>query len=153
MTAANRSRGINALWFLAWKLWLVSPAASNLLNRSAKLARALRKFWNAPLDTADVIGAPGIGNDASLRPSRFLLFLCHRPASRRTTKQLLDACRRLVLLTDCAASRKKNPAIRDITAAVFESVTARITRAPCGVGSSAHLCWRIYVFTRIALRP
>src|SRR5260370_6046138 len=69
---------INALWINAME---TMTGVAGLLNKSSetyealsrKAKEAFAKFWNAHRACCyDVIDAPGVGNDASLRPNQLL---------------------------------------------------------------------------------
>jgi predicted glycogen debranching enzyme len=95
---------INALWFNALETMAsFAPAAKQSAEPFAKLAARVKqsfaKFWN---DSAgycyDVIDAPGIGNDAALRPNQiFAVSLPQSPLPTEQQKAVVDICaRRLV---------------------------------------------------------
>jgi len=95
---------INALWFNALETMAsLAPAAKQSSEPFTKLAerakQSFAKFWN---DSAgycyDVIDAPGIGNDAALRPNQiFAVSLPQSPLPAEQQKAVVDICaRRLV---------------------------------------------------------
>jgi predicted glycogen debranching enzyme len=95
---------INALWFNALQTMAgLAPAVKQSADSYAKLAERVKqnftKFWN---DSAgycyDVIDAPGIGNDSSLRPNQiFAVSLPQSPLPAEQQKAVVDICaRRLV---------------------------------------------------------
>src|ERR1700738_2616353 len=95
---------INALWFNALETMAsLAPAAKQSSKPFTKLAerakQSFAKFWN---DSAgycyDVIDAPGIGNDAALRPNQiFAVSLPQSPLPAEQQKAVVDICaRRLV---------------------------------------------------------
>jgi predicted glycogen debranching enzyme len=95
---------INALWFNALETMAsLAPATKQSAEPFAKLAARVKqsfaKFWN---DSArycyDVVDAPGIGNDASLRPNQiFAVSLPQSPLLPAQQKAVVDICaRRLV---------------------------------------------------------
>jgi predicted glycogen debranching enzyme len=95
---------INALWFNALETMAsLAPAAKQSAEPFAKLAvrvkQSFAKFWNASAGYCyDVIDAPGIGNDASLRPNQlFAVSLPQSPLPAEQQKAVVDICaRRLV---------------------------------------------------------
>jgi len=95
---------INALWFNALETMAgLAPAAKQSAGPFAKLAERVKqsfaKFWNVSAGYCyDVIDAPGIGNDASLRPNQiFVVSLPLSPLPAEQQKAVVDICaRRLV---------------------------------------------------------
>jgi predicted glycogen debranching enzyme len=95
---------INALWFNALETMAsLAPAAQQSADPFAKLAERVKqsfaKFWNSSAGYCyDVIGAPGIGNDAALRPNQiFAVSLPQSPLPAEQQKAVVDICaRRLV---------------------------------------------------------
>jgi predicted glycogen debranching enzyme len=98
---------INALWINAaetMKLFagtLKKPTGTyQVLSNKAR--DGFRKFWNAERRCCyDVIDAPGIGNDAALRPNQiFAVSLPVSPLSHEQQKTVVDVCA-AQLLTPC----------------------------------------------------
>ncbi len=95
---------INALWYNALEtMAALAPAAGRSGEPFAKMAamvkRSFGKFWNSGSGCCfDVIDAPGIGNDASLRPNQiFAVSLPESPLSPEQQRAVVDVCaRRLV---------------------------------------------------------
>jgi predicted glycogen debranching enzyme len=95
---------INALWFNALQTMAgLAPAVKQSAAPFAKLAertkQSFAKFWNGPAGYCyDVIDAPGIGNDAALRPNQiFAVSLPQSPLPAQQQKAVVDICaRRLV---------------------------------------------------------
>jgi predicted glycogen debranching enzyme len=95
---------INALWFNALETMAgLAPAAKQSAEPFTKLAARVKqsfaKFWNASAGYCyDVIDAPGIGNDATLRPNQiFAVSLPQSPLPTEQQKGVVDICaRRLV---------------------------------------------------------
>jgi predicted glycogen debranching enzyme len=95
---------INALWFNAVETMasfapVVKQSAEPFKKLAARVKESFAKFWNAPAGYCyDVIDAPGIGNDAALRPNQIFAVSLPRtllPAEQQ--KAVLDICaRRLV---------------------------------------------------------
>ncbi len=95
---------INALWFNALETMAgLAPAAKQSAELFAKLAERVKesfaKFWNAPAGYCyDVIDAPGIGNDAALRPNQiFTVSLPQSPLPAEQQKAVVDICARRLL--------------------------------------------------------
>jgi len=95
---------INALWYNALEtMAALAPAAGRSGEPFAKMAamvkRSFGKFWNSGSGCCfDVIDAPGIGNDASLRPNQiFAVSLPESPLAPEQQRAVVDVCaRRLV---------------------------------------------------------
>jgi predicted glycogen debranching enzyme len=95
---------INALWFNALQTMAgLAPAVKQSAAPFAKLAertkQSFAKFWNGPAGYCyDVIDAPGVGNDAALRPNQiFAVSLPQSPLPAQQQKAVVDICaRRLV---------------------------------------------------------
>jgi len=95
---------INPLWYNALEtMAALAPAAGRSGEPFAKMAamvkRSFGKFWNSGSGCCfDVIDAPGIGNDASLRPNQiFAVSLPESPLSPEQQRAVVDVCaRRLV---------------------------------------------------------
>ncbi len=95
---------INALWYNALEtMAALAPAAGRSGEPFAKMAamvkRSFGKFWNSGSGCCfDVIDAPGIGNDATLRPNQiFAVSLPESPLSPEQQRAVVDVCaRRLV---------------------------------------------------------
>ncbi len=95
---------INALWYNALEtMAALAPAAGRSGEPFAKMAamvkRSFGKFWNSGSGCCfDVIDAPGIGNDATLRPNQiFAVSLPESPLTPEQQRAVVDVCaRRLV---------------------------------------------------------
>jgi predicted glycogen debranching enzyme len=92
---------INALWFNALETMAsLAPAVKQSAEPFAKLAarakQSFAKFWNGSAGCCyDVIDAPGIGNDATLRPNQiFAVSLPQRPLPAEQQKAVVDICAR-----------------------------------------------------------
>jgi predicted glycogen debranching enzyme len=90
---------INALWFNALETMAsLAPATKQSAEPFAKLAARVKqnfaKFWNAFAGYCyDIIDAPGIGNDAALRPNQiFAVSLPHSPLPTEQQKAIVDIC-------------------------------------------------------------
>src|SRR5260370_38299672 len=90
---------INALWINAMetmagfaRLLKKSSETYEALSREAK--EAFAKFWNAQRGCCyDVIDAPGVGNDPSLRPNQiFAVALPVSPLTQAQQKAVVDTC-------------------------------------------------------------
>jgi predicted glycogen debranching enzyme len=95
---------INALWFNALETMAgLAPVLKKSAEPFAKLAALARqsfgKFWNSSAGYCyDVIDAPGIGNDAALRPNQiFTVSLPQSPLSAEQQKGVVDICARRLL--------------------------------------------------------
>jgi predicted glycogen debranching enzyme len=95
---------INALWFNALgTMASLAPQVKKPPERFAKLAvqaqQNFSKFWNAAAGYCyDVIDAPGISNDAALRPNQiFAVSLPQSPLPADQQKSVVDACARHLL--------------------------------------------------------
>ncbi len=106
---------INALWYNALETMAsLAPA----LKKSAELYKELAaqvkesfaKFWNASAGYCyDVIDAPGIGNDASLRPNQiFAVSLPQSPLTPEQQKSVVDICARKLLTSHGLRSLAQN---------------------------------------------
>ncbi len=95
---------VNALWYNALE---TMAAVARVFGKSgephatmaAKAKQSFAKFWNAEAGYCyDVIDAPGIGNDAALRPNQiFAVSLPKSPLTIEQQKAVVDVCaRRLV---------------------------------------------------------
>jgi len=95
---------INALWYNALEtMAALAPAAGRSGEPFAKMAAMVKqsfgKFWNSALSYCyDVIDAPGIRNDATLRPNQiFAVSLPESPLRPEQQRAVVDVCaRRLV---------------------------------------------------------
>jgi len=95
---------INALWYNALETMarlapLVGKSAEPFQKMAAAARQSFAKFWNSDSHCCyDVIEAPGMGNDASLRPNQiFAVSLPISPLSLEQQKGIVDVCaRRLV---------------------------------------------------------
>jgi glycogen debranching enzyme len=90
---------INALWINALETMTqfagVLKKPGDVYQRLSNKARdGFSKFWNAQRGCCyDVIDAPGIGNDSSLRPNQILaVSLPMSPLSREQQKAVVDLC-------------------------------------------------------------
>jgi predicted glycogen debranching enzyme len=95
---------INALWYNALRtMATLAPVAVEAAEPFRKLADKVKtsfsKFWDETKDYCyDVIDAPGIGNDASLRPNQiFAVSLPESPLSIAQQKSVVDVCARRLL--------------------------------------------------------
>jgi predicted glycogen debranching enzyme len=95
---------INALWFNALRtMTTLAPLAGKAAEPFRKLADKVKtsfsKFWDETRGYCyDVIDAPGIGNDASLRPNQiFAVSLPESPLSPSQQKSVVDVCARRLL--------------------------------------------------------
>lgn len=95
---------INALWFNALETMAsFAPAVKQSADPFAKLAgrakQSFAKFWNEAAGYCyDVIDAPGIGNDAALRPNQiFAVSLPRSPLSAEQQKAVVDICAKRLL--------------------------------------------------------
>jgi predicted glycogen debranching enzyme len=90
---------INALWFNALETMAgLAPAVKQSAEPFAKLAarakQSFAKFWNSSAGYCyDVIDAPGIGNEAALRPNQiFAVSLPQSPLPAEQQKAVVDIC-------------------------------------------------------------
>jgi predicted glycogen debranching enzyme len=90
---------INALWINALETTtqlarVLKVSSDNYQLLSSKAKEGFRRFWNAERQCCyDVIDAPGIGNDASLRPNQiFAVSLPVTPLPREQQKAVVDTC-------------------------------------------------------------
>lgn len=97
---------VNALWINALGTMgtfarMLRLPAERYEQMSAAAKANFQKFWNAERNCCfDVIDAPGIGNDATLRPNQILaVSLPVSPLSAEQQKAVVDTCREH-LLTD-----------------------------------------------------
>jgi predicted glycogen debranching enzyme len=95
---------INALWYNALRtMATLAPVAGKAAEPFRKLADKVKtnfsKFWDETKGYCyDVIDAPGIGNDASLRPNQiFAVSLPESPLSIAQQKSVVDVCARRLL--------------------------------------------------------
>src|SRR5882672_10870869 len=95
---------INALWCNALEtMAALAPSAGRSGEPFAKMAamvkRSFGKFWNSASGCCyDVIDAPGIGNDASLRPNQiFAVSLPESPLTPEQQRAVVDVCARRLL--------------------------------------------------------
>jgi len=95
---------INALWYNALHtMTTLAPLAGKAAEPFRKLADKVKtsfsKFWDETRGYCyDVIDAPGIGNDASLRPNQiFAVSLPESPLSPSQQKSVVDVCARRLL--------------------------------------------------------
>ena len=90
---------INALWYnalesMAALAQLLGEDAEFYSRMAAQAKQSFAKFWFEPGGYCyDVIDAPGIGNDASLRPNQiFTVSLPKSPLSPERQKSVVDVC-------------------------------------------------------------
>jgi predicted glycogen debranching enzyme len=85
---------INALETIAGFARLLGRPSGGYEKLSAKAQKHFQKFWNAERDCCfDVIDAPGIGNDAALRPNQiFSVSLPVSPLTEEQQKSVVDVC-------------------------------------------------------------
>jgi predicted glycogen debranching enzyme len=95
---------INALWINALETIaefarLLKQAGEGYEKLAAKAQKHFQKFWNAERGCCyDVINAPGIGNDALLRPNQiFAVSLPVSPLSLEQQKSVVEVCARNLL--------------------------------------------------------
>ncbi len=97
---------INALWInaletqAAFARQLVKPSTS-LEELAAQAKENFQKFWNTERGCCfDVIDAPSVGNDASLRPNQiFAVSLPVSPLTPAQQKSVVDLCARHLLIS------------------------------------------------------
>src|ERR1700726_4816726 len=106
---------INALWFNALETMAgLAPVLKKSAEPFAKLAARARqsfgKFWNSSAGYCyDVIDAPGIGNDAALRPNQiFTVSLPQSPLPAEQQKAVVDICARRLLTSHGLRSLAQN---------------------------------------------
>ncbi len=90
---------INALWINALETMtelarVLKISSDNYQSLSGKAKEGFHKFWNAERQCCyDVIDAPGLSNDASLRPNQILaVSLPVSPLPRGQQKAVVDIC-------------------------------------------------------------
>ncbi len=90
---------INALWINALETMtqfarVLKISSDGYVGLSSKANEGFHKFWNAERRCCyDVIDAPGIGNDASLRPNQiFAVSLPVSPLPSEQRKAVVDIC-------------------------------------------------------------
>ncbi len=90
---------INALWINALETMtqfarVLKTSSDFYVGLSNKAKDGFHKFWNAQRQCCyDVIDAPGLGNDASLRPNQILaVSLPVSPLPREQQKAVVDIC-------------------------------------------------------------
>jgi len=95
---------INALWYNALKTMaalaqVVGESPEPFEKMAAAVKQSFAKFWNAASGCCfDVINAPGMGNDASLRPNQILaVSLPESPLALDQQKAVVDCCSRRLL--------------------------------------------------------
>jgi len=95
---------INALWINALETMtgfarLLAKPGDDYETLATKASKSFQKFWNAARGCCyDVIDAPGIGNDAALRPNQiFAVSLPVSPLSPDQQKAVVDVCGRQLL--------------------------------------------------------
>jgi len=95
---------INALWYNALRtMTTLAPVAGKTAEPFCKLADKVKtsfsRFWDETKGYCyDVIDAPAIGNDASLRPNQiFAVSLPESPLSPSQQKSVVDVCARRLL--------------------------------------------------------
>lgn len=94
---------VNALWYNALKTMatlapLNGESAEAFERMAARAEQSFARFWNEAAECCyDVIDAPGIGNDSSLRPNQiFAASLAYSPLSAEKQKAVVDICAHLV---------------------------------------------------------
>ena len=95
---------VNALWYNALQTMarfaaLLGKSAKQFLTMAAMAKQSFGKFWNPASGYCfDVIDAPDIGNDPSLRPNQiFAVSLPESPLSPEQKKAVVDVCARRLL--------------------------------------------------------
>jgi predicted glycogen debranching enzyme len=95
---------INALWYNALKTMAEfaprnGESAEPFRNMAAAVESGFARFWNVASGYCyDVIDAPGIGNDSSLRPNQiFAVSLPYTPLPKERQKAVVDICARHLL--------------------------------------------------------
>lgn len=95
---------INALWYSALTTMakfaaLLGKSSEQFQKMTAMVRRSFAKFWNSASGYCyDVIDAPDIGNDASLRPNQiFAVSLPESLLSPERQKAVVDVCARRLL--------------------------------------------------------
>jgi predicted glycogen debranching enzyme len=95
---------INALWYNALVTMsrlapLVKESAEPFQKMAAPVKRNFVRFWNSAAGCCyDVIDAPNIGSDASLRPNQiFAVSLPESPLTPEQQKAVVDVCARRLL--------------------------------------------------------
>jgi predicted glycogen debranching enzyme len=90
---------VNALWYNALETMaalapVVGKSASPFARMAAMVRSSFQKFWNGAGGYCfDVIDAPGIGQDASLRPNQILaVALPKTPLTPEQQKSVVDVC-------------------------------------------------------------
>jgi len=90
---------VNALWYNALETMaefapLVGESAEPYASMAIKTKESFGKFWSESAGYCyDVIDAPGIGNDAALRPNQVLaVSLSKSPLPRERQKAVVNAC-------------------------------------------------------------
>jgi predicted glycogen debranching enzyme len=95
---------VNALWYNALKTMagfapLLGKSAGQFLTMAATVKQSFGRLWNPASGYCfDVIDAPDIGNDPSLRPNQiFAVALPESPLSPEQQKAVVDVCARRLL--------------------------------------------------------
>jgi predicted glycogen debranching enzyme len=95
---------VNALWYNALKTManvapLVGKSAAPFQKMAAMVKHSFAKFWNPAAECCyDVIDAPEIGNDPTLRPNQiFAVSLPESPLAAEQQKSVVDICARKLL--------------------------------------------------------
>ncbi len=90
---------VNALWYNTLETMsrltpLVGKSSATYEAMAATAKKSFAKFWNEQAGYCyDVIDAPGIGNDAALRPNQiFAVSLPKSPLSAEQQKTVVDVC-------------------------------------------------------------
>lgn len=90
---------VNALWYNALETMaalapVLGKSATPFAKMAAMVERSFQKFWNKAAGYCfDVIDAPGIGQDASLRPNQiFAVSLPKTPLTPEQQKSVVDVC-------------------------------------------------------------
>ena len=101
---AGKPVEINALWINALETMagfarLLAKPGDTYEKVAAKARKSFQRFWNADRGCCfDVIDAPGVGNDALLRPNQiFAVSLPVSPLAPEQQKAVVDVCARQLL--------------------------------------------------------
>ena len=90
---------VNALWYNALRSTarfaaILGKAQESFEKVAEQVKKSFTRFWNPGAGCCfDVIDAPGIGNDASMRPNQiFAVSLPETPLSREQQKAVVEVC-------------------------------------------------------------
>ena len=111
---------------------------------ATRVAACFDRFWNARDGWCfDVLDGPD-GDDATLRPNQLIaVSLPASPLPLERRRAVVDACAHHLLTSyGLRTLARSTPATSHTTRATVAPATLRITRAPCGAGSSGRLPWR-----------